>query len=87
MRSSRAWPPRLELERNELCAPHDGVVLNSAISGPGSVVRPGAMVMEMVSQNERLLIEAAISPQDIESLHPDMAATVQFTACKVNRLP
>ena len=46
----------------------------------GGVVSPGAVLMEIVPVHDRLIIEAAVSPQDIDNVRAGLAAGVKFTA-------
>src|SRR5690606_9291482 len=46
----------------------------------GGVVQPGNAVLEIVPQDERLVVEAKISPRDIAFLRPNLPAMIKFHA-------
>lgn len=65
-----------ELARAAIKAPVSGRVLTSAITGPGSVIQPGATVFEIVPQDDRLVVEGRLAPNAIDSVKPGMDAKV-----------
>lgn len=69
-----------ELERAILRAPVAGRVLNMQIFSPGAVLQPGATVMEVVPEGDRLVIEGRLAPNQIENVKPGMPAKVWLTA-------
>jgi RND family efflux transporter MFP subunit len=69
-----------ELERAELRAPVGGRVLKLKVASEGAVVAPGATVLEIVPESDRLVIEGRLQPNQIEALKPGMAAKVWLTA-------
>ena len=68
------------LDQTELNAPLRGLVKNLAITTVGGVIRPGDEVMRIVPIDDKLLIEAKISPRDIGFLRPGMSASVKIDA-------
>jgi multidrug efflux pump subunit AcrA (membrane-fusion protein) len=46
------------------------------------VVAPGAPLLDLVPKGERLIVEAQISPADVDVVHADLPAEVQFTGLK-----
>ena len=56
------------LARIEIRAPRSGLVQGLAVHTIGGVVGVGDVIMEIVPQNEKLIIEARVSPTDIDSL-------------------
>lgn len=69
-----------ELAQSELRSPFDGRVLSLAVSGHGAVVQPGQTVMELVPEEDRLVIEGHIAPNQIENVKPGMQAKVWLSA-------
>lgn len=63
-----------------LRSPVKGIVKSIDVSTIGGVVAPGGQIMEIIPLDDRLLIEARISPRDIAFIHPGQAATVKITA-------
>lgn len=75
------------LERTAIRAPQDGVVQNLKLHTTGGVVRPGDVLMEIVPSDDKLIIEAQVSPLDIDNVRTGQMAEVQFSAFKSRNLP
>lgn len=75
------------LRRTVVTAPESGRVLGMAVHTAGAVVPPGGRLMEIVPQGERLLIEAMVSPADIDRVQVGQPAEVRFAALKSRDLP
>jgi len=76
-----------QLKRMTITAPSDGVVVSTTIHSPGQVVRPGDTLLEIVPQNDRLIIEAQIKPDDADNVHPGIAAHVRLIPFKTQFQP
>ncbi|MGU3495186.1 HlyD family type I secretion periplasmic adaptor subunit [Xanthobacteraceae bacterium A53D] len=71
------------LKRVDIRAPRAGVVqnINPRIYTVGAVVRPGDTLLEIVPQNDDLIVDAQVSPADIDRLHDGVASVeVRFPA-------
>lgn len=68
------------LRRTYIRATATGTVQNVSVTTEGSVVAPGALLMEIVPQDERFLVSANVSPQYIDSLKDGLLTEVRFTA-------
>lgn len=68
------------LQRTEILAPQDGVVVSLRVHTPGGVIKPGEPILDIVPQNDVLLIEARINPLDIDVVHVGLPAQVRLTA-------
>lgn len=68
------------LSRLTFSSPVRGVVKDVAITTVGGVLPPGGKLMQIVPLDEKLLIEARISPRDVAFIHPGQAATVKISA-------
>jgi adhesin transport system membrane fusion protein len=68
------------LDRTEIRSPVYGIVKEVRVSTLGGVVAPGGVLMEIVPLDDRLLVEARISPRDIAFIRPGQEATVKITA-------
>lgn len=75
------------LERVEIRAPHDGIVMASKVHTPGGVIQPGDAVLELVPQNDGLIIEARVRMDDIDAVHVGLPAQVRLTAYKQRTTP
>jgi len=70
------------LERTRLASPQDGIVNNLRYSTVGGVLPPGGVVLDLVPDQEELVIEARISPDDIDVVYPGLSSRVRLTAYK-----
>lgn len=68
------------LERVVVRAPVGGSVLNLRTKTIGGVIGPGEPILDLVPDQERLIIDARVSPLDIDAMHPGLPATVVLTA-------
>ncbi len=69
-----------QLDRLNFRAPMRGVVKEIAVTTIGGVIPPGGQLMTIVPMDDKLLIEARISPRDIAFIHPKQAALVKVSA-------
>ena len=70
------------LARGVIRAPVSGVVLGLAVHTVGGVVRPGTSLMDIVPEQLQLVIDAEISPQDIDRVRAGDRARIRFSAFK-----
>ncbi|MEG3163990.1 HlyD family efflux transporter periplasmic adaptor subunit [Sphingomonas sp. PB2P19] len=68
------------LKRLTLRSPVRGVVKSIEVGTIGGVIPPNGKVMEIVPIDDRLLVEARISPRDIAFIRPGQRASVKVTA-------
>jgi len=68
------------LERHNMRAPQDGVIVNISTVTPGAVVGSGVPLMELIPDGDRLMILARLSPDAIDTMHPGRHATIHLTA-------
>ena len=66
--------------RTVVRAPINGTVVGLEVHTPGGVIRPGQPLMHLVPSGERLLIDARISPNDVDVVAPGDPAHVRLTA-------
>lgn len=78
--ASRIVLAEQELERAILRAPVAGRVLDLQAFAPGVVIQPGAKVMDIVPEGDRLVVEGRLQPNQIENVKPGMPAKVWLTA-------
>lgn len=76
-----------QLRRIDLRAPRDGVVHQLQVHTIGGVIQPGAVVMNIVPERDTLVIEARVSPNDIDQLHADQPARVRLSAFNTRTTP
>jgi epimerase transport system membrane fusion protein len=75
------------VERTVVRAPDAGMVLGLEVHTLGAVVRPGGRLLDIVPQNEKLVVEAQLSPQDIDQVRIGQMAEVRFPSFKARDLP
>jgi HlyD family secretion protein/epimerase transport system membrane fusion protein len=75
------------LQRTLISAPVDGTVVALRFRTAGGVVRPGEPVLEIVPDNEELLIDARLSPMDIDVVRAGLPARVVLPAFQQRHLP
>ena len=75
------------VERTVIRAPEPGKVLGLRVHTLGGVIAPGNPILEIVPQNETLLIEARVSPMDIDRVRAGQSAEVRFSVFKSKDLP
>jgi len=75
------------LARTSITAPISGIVVQSRFFTTGGVIRPGEPILDIVPQEEELLIDAQISPVDIDNVEVGMTAQVILSAYSQRRLP
>jgi HlyD family secretion protein/epimerase transport system membrane fusion protein len=75
------------LQRTLISAPVDGTVVALRFRTAGGVVRPGEPVLEIVPDNEELLIDARLSPMDIDVVRAGLPARVVLPAFQQRHMP
>lgn len=75
------------LARTEIRAPGSGAIQDLKVHTVGSVVRPGDVLMELVPEDEELIINARVSPIDVDNVAPGLATEVRFSAFKTKLIP
>ncbi|MBA3596307.1 MAG: HlyD family type I secretion periplasmic adaptor subunit [Methylibium sp.] len=73
--------------RQVVTAPASGDVIDLKFSSPGAVVRPGESIAEIVPIDTQLVIEARISPQELNNVEHGQPARIKFTAFKHRNMP
>jgi HlyD family secretion protein/epimerase transport system membrane fusion protein len=75
------------LERTVVTAPISGTIVNLRYKTEGGVIQSGAPILEIVPADEALIIEARLSPLDIDAVEPGLPATVHLSALSQRELP
>jgi HlyD family secretion protein len=76
-----------QLRRVDIRAPQDGLVHQLAVFTVGGVINPGEQIMLIVPQDDRLLVEAKISPSDVDQVRKGMKARLRFSAFSQQTTP
>ncbi|MFC7738815.1 HlyD family type I secretion periplasmic adaptor subunit [Roseomonas sp. GCM10028921] len=72
-------------DRTLLRAPSAGVVRGLAVTRPGSVVQPGALIAEVLPFDAALVVEARVAPRDIGFVEAGQPVTVKVQAFDFSR--
>ena len=75
------------LKRTVIKAPASGIVMDLKFHTKGAVVPPGGEIMHIVPQDEELIIEARINPQDIDNVKQGLKAKINLSAFKAKKVP
>lgn len=75
------------LRRTEIRAPVAGTVLNIRAKTIGGVLRGGDALLDIIPKNDDLIIDARMSPVDINQVQSGMPARVQFAAYSSKYVP
>jgi HlyD family secretion protein len=74
-------------DKTVIRAPYDGVIDKLAFSTVGGVIPPAETIMEIVPDQDRLTVEAKISPADRDQLRMGQEAMLSFSAFNVQTTP
>lgn len=82
-------PERIDtLFRTTIFAPVSGRVMNVLVTTEaGGVIGPGEPILDIVSDDAELVVDARVRPQDIDNVHVGMKARVLLTAFNQRHLP
>ena len=83
----RLEPSMDQVDRQIVRSPVDGEVMSLRISGVGAVIAPREPLLDVVPAQERLVLEAHIRPQDINSVHRNSAAHIRLTSFDARATP
>ena len=74
-------------KRLDIIAPQSGTVQNLVVSTIGGVISPGEVLMEIAPKEGDYLVEAQVSPLDIDSVTLGQPAEVRFSALDLRTTP
>jgi HlyD family secretion protein/epimerase transport system membrane fusion protein len=75
------------LRRTVISAPQNGVIVNMQEHTVSGVIGPGKDIMDIVPSDDALVVEARISPLDIDIVHTGLPAKVKLIAFKQRSMP
>ncbi len=75
------------LSRTRIVAPVAGTVVGLGVFTPGAVIAPGQRLLDIVPSGERLVVQARIAPDDIDSVAVGLPARVRLTAFSLLTTP
>ncbi|SEO36363.1 membrane fusion protein, epimerase transport system [Pseudomonas sp. NFACC39-1] len=74
-------------QRTDILAPESGMVMGMNVHTLGAVVSPGTALLDIVPANEELIVEAQLSPMDIDRVALGKLADIRFSAFKSSTTP
>jgi len=83
----RIRPSRDASQRQKITAPIGGEVVGLRVFTAGSVIGPREVLMEIVPQEKRLIVEARIRPEDINHVKHGSEADIRLTAYQSRTTP
>lgn len=78
--TERVTAIRSIVQRTTITAPVDGIVNGMQVHTVGGVVPPGQPLADIVPQNEELIVEARVSPIDIDRIAVGQEAMIRFSS-------
>lgn len=75
------------MARTEIRAPQSGIVVDMKVHTAGGVIKEGDVLMEIVPQEDDLIVEAMVRPEDIDVVNAGMPAQVRLTAYNFRTTP
>jgi HlyD family secretion protein len=76
-----------KLARAEIRAPRSGRINGMTATTEGGVIAAGSPVLQVVPEDEKLIIEAKIQPQDVDKVRGGLNAAVKFPAFNAKSTP
>ena len=83
----RIRPSKDASERQKITSPIAGEVVGLRVFTSGSVIGPREVLMEIVPQEKRLIVEARIRPEDINHVKHGSEADIRLTAYQSRTTP
>ena len=74
-------------QRLDITAPVAGTAQDLKIFTIGGVVKPGEVMLQVIPDQDALIIQAHVSPHDMDRMRAGMRAEVRFTSFKSSLLP
>lgn len=76
-----------DLSNTDITAPVSGTVVNLSVFTKGGVISAGGKLMEIVTADDPLVIDAQLPTQLIDKVYPDLEVEVMFPAFNQNQTP
>lgn len=85
--SQKIYASRDQLNRLDVQAPTGGIVVDLAAHTVGGVIAPGSRILDIVPEDDQLVIDAQVRPDDVDGLKTGAPADIRFTAFNQNTMP
>jgi HlyD family secretion protein len=76
-----------KLARTEIRAPRSGRINALAPTTEGGVITPASAIAQVIPDDEKLIIEVRVQPQDIDKVRGGLPASVKFPALNAKSTP
>jgi HlyD family secretion protein/epimerase transport system membrane fusion protein len=76
-----------QLERSNVVAPVDGTVMGKAVFTEGGVVQPGFVMMYVVPNDDRLIVEAQLSVNNIDDVRLGESVEIRLSGLNQRKTP
>ena len=73
--------------RTDILAPEAGMIMGMSVHTLGGVISPGTPLMDIVPASEELIVEAQVSPIDIDRIEIGTRVNIRFSAFKSSTTP
>ena len=77
----------INLGYTEIRAPIDGTVANLNIHTVGGVISPSTILMEIVPDKDKLMVEAELNPRDIDTVHVGQEVSLRVSTADARLTP
>lgn len=74
-------------KRIVITAPLAGTITDLKVHTVGGVISPGEKIADIVPQDDKLIVEAKVQPQDIDVVRAGLVARVRLSAYKTRNVP
>lgn len=78
---------RAQLEQTRIRAPATGAVVGLTVHTPGGVIRAGERILDIVPEQQELVVEARVRPEDVDDLTIGLQTEVKITAFSGRDMP
>jgi HlyD family type I secretion membrane fusion protein len=75
------------LSRVDITSPTTGVVQNLRVFTTGGVIKPGEPLLDVLPEQDALIVQARVQPQDTENLETGMTAEIRFPSFHSRIIP
>lgn len=73
-------------QRTSIYSPIDGTIVSLALHTKGGVINPGELLMEIVPQKAKLVVEALVNIEDIDVVTQGLEAEIRLTSYNYRRV-
>jgi HlyD family secretion protein len=76
-----------KLERIDIRAPRAGHVNALAVTTEGGVITPASAILQVIPEDEKLIVEVRLNPQDVDKVRGGQPAAVRFPSLNARTTP